>query len=508
MIRFQTNLESVVALWLMVTWMVPGGAAADPLDQENRVEIEVKPADDYTVVPVGERGVVVVGSPKVKKGTEVAIALFDTEFNQVWTEELLLDKKQEYQAHALDGDQLLLIFMKTRKPQWTVIQCDLEDGEAVVRVVEAPFKVNGIEEMTVAGDDVYVAGNTNKGDVLLHHRRGEEEAGEVPIDDATGKGKNLDIQRLMAVRGGNEADLELVKTHKGKPRIAVLGLADGAIERPVLFGEFPGENYPRSAQRLELSDGTELIIGAYADRERQKGSQGLYVSQWDGGELDFIEYTSFSELENFFGYLSERRQERLEKKAERKQAKGSDLNLDIRLDVHDIIEQGDRYLMVAEAYYPEYYTYSTTTTSVVNGVATTNTTTYTVFVGWRYTHAIVVAMDREGHVLWDNCLKIGNVLHKKRKHNVKVAVEGERVVMFYNYTGSIYTTVVDGDEVIDDREEVDHETIEEDESIRKSWESSSAYWYERNFLLWGIHKVKDPGEGKRRVFYFSKVSAR
>ncbi len=481
--------------------------SANPLDQEGRIEIPVKHSDDYQVVPVGDRGVVVVGATSGRGESTASIVLHDVDFQRLWEQDLALPGGHKLRTHAFDGDELHLFFHKNRSADWIQVSLALDDGAKTVTTVQGPGRMTGLEEVAVVNDQVYVVGNTRKGDTLLHHVLGETGASAVPIDEASGPGKWLDVQRLIPGRGELEVDLELRKTNKRRPQVALLGLARGEVVDPLLLGEGMEDSDPRSAQRFLLGDGGELIVGTYASRELQQGAQGLYVGTRSGDGLRDVELHSFSDFENFFDYLPERRQQRLEKKAERKKAKGSDLNLDFRLQIHDIVDQGERYLMLAEVYRPEYTTYTVTTTTMVNGVATPTTTTYTVFIGWRYTHAILAALDRQGRLQWDHCFKIGDVLTMKRREYIKVLTEGDRVLMLYNHGGSVFTKIVQGDEVLDDREVTEQEPMEDDEKIKKSWSSGAAYWYERNFLLWGYQKVKDPGEGKRKVFYFTKVSA-
>ena len=54
-----------------------------------------------------------------------------------------------------------------------------------------------------------------------------------------------------------------------------------------------------------------------------------------------------------------RRQERIENKIERKKINGKKIKFNYRLLVHDIIDHGDQYIMLGEAFYPKYKTSST-----------------------------------------------------------------------------------------------------------------------------------------------------
>lgn len=56
----------------------------------------------------------------------------------------------------------------------------------------------------------------------------------------------------------------------------------------------------------------------------------------------------------FFNFLTPKQKERQEKKIKDKEVKGEDLRLDYRLLMHDIIKNGENYIIIAEAFYPDY----------------------------------------------------------------------------------------------------------------------------------------------------------
>ncbi|MFB0947107.1 MAG: hypothetical protein QMB24_13335, partial [Spirosomataceae bacterium] len=54
----------------------------------------------------------------------------------------------------------------------------------------------------------------------------------------------------------------------------------------------------------------------------------------------------------------------------------------------------------------------------------------------------------------------------------------------------------------------DKETLvvrKENESIKETEFSDASFWYGNNFLYWGYQKIKTTDEGKRKVFFITKV---
>jgi hypothetical protein len=77
----------------------------------------------------------------------------------------------------------------------------------------------------------------------------------------------------------------------------------------------------------------------------------LYLTHFDNGEQTGTTMIDFSELSNFFGYLSPKRQQKLKEKIARKKNEGKETNFSYLLQVHDLIKTEKGALVLAEVYY-------------------------------------------------------------------------------------------------------------------------------------------------------------
>ena len=240
-------------------------------------------------------------------------------------------------------------------------------------------------------------------------------------------------------------------------------------------------------------------------------AQGIYVAKISYRGQKFIKYYNFAEFENFFEAYGVKEEKKIKKKAKRKKKKGKQLVLEVSLLIHDILEKDDEYVAVAEAYVPV-YAQRTRYDPITGMVITSNREE---FIGYRYTHAMVAAFDKEnGNMNWDNSFPIWNVISEKLKQKVQVVSEEKDSVttLIYNKEGYLLSRdIIDG-EVIANRQMRPIETEFMNERIKSEYNSDIEHWYGNHFLAWGSRKIVDTGERlfskdrNKQVFYFYKVS--
>ena len=144
-----------------------------------------------------------------------------------------------------------------------------------------------------------------------------------------------------------------------------------------------------------------------------------------------------------------KQQERMESKIQKRKKQGKDLRLQYRLLVHDIIQRNGQYIMIAEAYYPEYRNNNNYYGSPMMGgfgmgggfgigfgspwgySPYSNYRSYPVFDGYVYPHAVIAGFDMQGNLLWDNSFEINDVKTFVLKEKVKVSIKESAIKTKY-----------------------------------------------------------------------------
>ncbi|MDP5139125.1 MAG: hypothetical protein NWP83_01485 [Spirosomaceae bacterium] len=127
----------------------------------------------------------------------------------------------------------------------------------------------------------------------------------------------------------------------------------------------------------------------------------------------------------------------------------------------------------------------------------------TIIDGFDYTHAFMVAFDNNGKIKWDNSIVYDDVRSYDLKEKISVLQQGDGFYAAYTDESKLSLAVISEDGVTADKETL--VVKKENESIRDTEFSEASFWYENNFLYWGYQKIKAADEGKRKVFFITKV---
>ncbi|MGB5928517.1 MAG: hypothetical protein WBH03_10090, partial [Cyclobacteriaceae bacterium] len=267
-----------------------------------------------------------------------------------------------------------------------------------------------------------------------------------------------------------------------------------------------------------LKNGETLVMGTYGTR-RSDYSRGLYLGRLDGQEQLSLDYFNYGELNNFFDYMKERRQERVKKRIRRRKVKGKKLRFNYRVKLNDIIETEDQFILLGEAFYVRYSSQPSprnlNNASTLNNPAMWRNNAYgnmMSFSGFQYTHAVIMGFDKSGNKLWDNSFEINDVESLNLEQLVNASVESnDKVVLLYLYENVIRSKIIQGNEVVEGKSFNDLRLKFEDDIAQKTDSELTGldHWFGQNFYAHGVQKIKNMrDEGvklNREVFFINKI---
>ncbi|TND08612.1 MAG: hypothetical protein FD123_2116 [Bacteroidetes bacterium] len=505
-----------------------------------RMEIEAASASDqYNILPVGKNGVILFNENQEKgeKGEKVIeFTKYDVNFKKVWTKQQAVSSRMTMVKYDYDMDNLYLLLMGTRRnADYSVLRLNINSGSITATNGKTPVRMR-VTDFKAMGDDAFWGGSTvpswfqmclygytcglarsavNTTPLLMHTDLAAQNSelaklkykGQCSVTDISKDTEQKTFDAVIASHPDKKTfDLDVKEFY-----------ANGGPKSELRLDP-QGANLPLNAHVSNLKNKEKLIVGTYSQASTSGKqvvvspySDGLYITKAKGEEQEFIKYYAFSELKSFWKYIeanySARKAMKMKKRARKKSEQGQTLDVNYQLLVHDVLEYNDQYIMVAEAYYPEYHTEFYT--EYVNGKPVTRTRQ--VFDGWRYTHAIVCGFDKSGNMLWDNTFEIWNILTFNLKERVRVLPQEKELVLAYAYGGAIHSKIIQGSEVIDNKSSTPIETNKEGDKVRSNYDSDMAFWYDNYFVTWGYQRIKNTeekgkgGKKKRTVFFFNKI---
>lgn len=251
-----------------------------------------------------------------------------------------------------DGQSVYLLFTRNRTDFYQVVKVGIAGFMETFYLTSVDkFQITDFQTL---GYSVFMAGTVRDEPMLLYTNLASKQSKVLPgVTQANTVIQSVDIDTLhhlvnvcYAARKGREIKM-ISRTFDE------YGQAVGQVMVE------PEPDYSLLNGRLfMLNDSTKLMIGTYGFRNMQgnnnSASQGLFLYKIVYDEVEFTQYHSFTDFKNFFNFMSDREQERMQRKIERKKESGDDVKLNYRLLVHDIIEQNGNYLISGEVFYPEY----------------------------------------------------------------------------------------------------------------------------------------------------------
>ncbi|MEM6840831.1 MAG: hypothetical protein AAF944_24045 [Bacteroidota bacterium] len=487
---------------------VPGLSLAQ-IVQPERVEIEIdNNSDNYVVVSAEERGLMLFRETDVrqKNGTRLwEFIHYDTDLNEKWKRTYELNSLLSLRGYDYDRGQLCILFQKGQYQDkaMEMINMNVASGDTAYHTVRRIVPVN-LEFFEIIGQTVVLGGNINYRPVVMHYdmllrkinvlRDIYRENGEI-IDIIPNKRDNT-FDVLIA-----EVTPEKVKTVTVKSYDQYSNMLQSAPLKP------QGRRNLLDAQVTEFDGQRQFLAGTYGPK-RSRYSRGLFVATLGPSGDQQMRYYSYADLENFFGYMRERREERVKRRIEKKKQEGRKIRLNYRMVVHELIADGDKYIMLGEAYYPKYNSYYYS--GFYGYGSSRNNNMY--FDGYRYTHAIAVCFDKKGELLWDHAFKLDNAKSMQLEQLVHVTSQENRVVLMYSYDGEITSKVIQDNGEVQDVVTSEVALPSPDDKIRRNDKEVFGIqkWYDEYFYVHGtqdIRTVANSGiSSTRKVFFINKVA--
>ncbi|MBU0489572.1 MAG: hypothetical protein KKA07_09840 [Bacteroidetes bacterium] len=515
-------------------------------DKPVRKEIEANEVEGgFTVVPVGENGVVVYY--EMEKGpnsrNDWKFTRYDTDFKEISELIFSVEGGLTVYEYKYREDENVLYILFTKKKKAEIVIYDLNKNAITGKVV------------TTSGVGRYVRSFDAKDNLAVYG--GHTSNRKFPQIVLTilyplwycgspmglYKYKPHSSYTIVDTRTGKSKDI----VESGGTYSYVVGFADNFNERPgitaIVNSRKKNESYleffnvddefsPESVAKLEVpfnniylnaivsgdKKNSFYIIGNYYDKGKAseamatgsvKGyiSNGLFIALIEDGKAIYFKYHTFDKFKEFFSYMSTRGKKKMAKKKARAEKKGKVLDYGTNLLFHrEVIEQNGNRVVIGEAYYPRYETHCYS--SYVNGQWVQ--TCYTVFVGYQFTHCMIAAFDKEGEIVWDYSFPLGQILTFDLRHKVKAVANKEDIRLFYNYGGALSSFVVSEGRRVSSTAMAEVESLYDEDNTQSNSSSNVQYWYNNFFIATGFQKIKNTekegGKKKRYVYYFNKMA--
>lgn len=482
------------------------------LIQPDRIEFEIDNKDgDFQIIPAEENGLLVIKETrnKSRNGFEWNFNLVDSALNIQWTRQYPIPFGSSFLGYDYNQGGFYLLFGKSeyRLEDMRVMRLSLERGDTSSYVVNTVFPVQ-LSTFEVVDNTIIFGGKANFRPVVMLYDMIEQKPQVLPgfynnnseIIDIRTDDESKSFTVILNEKTIRKKVTVSIKTFDSKGNLLQTKSLDTDYEKSLIDGV-----------STSFSNGEQYIAGTYSKR-KSEFSRGLYLAKLQGENQELIKYHNYADLSNFFSYMKVKREQRVKNRIAKKKDEGKNVKFNYRLLVHDIIERGDEYILIGEAYYPKY-------SNTNSGGYYTASSNYDYrnlwvnpnFIGFNYTHAVVVAFDKAGNILWDNSFEINDVLSLSLNKFVKVNVQDDKIVLLYIYENVLRAKIIKDNEIIEGKSfdpialKFQSDEVKDTDKEMEGMDN----WFDGNFYAYGVQNIKNLKDRdvklSRKVFYINKI---
>ena len=484
------------------------------ISQPLRYEIEIENLyDEYYIVSAQENGLFLFKELEQESDNKELlweIIRLDTSFQEMNRRKVIIDKKFSFRGYSYDNGQFVMLFQEgiefAQDLLFITFSINSDTFQSYLYENLVPIKLT---EFEAKNDAVVFGGNVNMRTVVMMYNFNAEKGVVLP-------GFYNDRSSLLQIVTDTDDDFVRIITSDRMPnrRYGIIVRAFNTMGERIFTNELLAKDdlSLTDGRIVNSSEGANLLAGTYSVNKRTETSRGMYVADFNKLDGNQINYYNYGELENFFNYMKERRKERILKKIARKKVKGRKLKFSYRLFVQDIIKQNNENILIGEAYYP---TYSNRTSNNFISPYSYDPFSYSnsaqVFDGYKYTHAVIIAFDDNGKLLWDNSFEINDLKSFQLEEHVQLAFLKNEIVMLYLYDQQLKIKVIKNNEIVEGKYTEDLKLMFENDEMKVNDEELEGleHWYGNNFYAYGVNKVKNLKDENiklnRKVFFINKI---
>lgn len=475
--------------------------------QPQRLEWELKDDEEYfTILPAEELGLLLFRESKERGRRGMRnweFSYVDTALAPMWTKLLEIDFNYKMLGYAYRQGEAILLFRDGYAPKddFVIIAMDVASGDTLHHMVKSLVPMNTLTHFEVVGHAALVAGMINYRPTIVHY---DFETGKSKVIPGIYKGESELLELKVDERTKTFNVLIAEKTFDKLFTVTLMSFdADGVLlqntklqpekERSLIF-----------AGSTPFKDEEIMVTGTYAHK-RSNYSRGIFIAKVDELGNHDITYYSYADLDNFFNYLSARREARVKRKIERQRIKGKKTKFNYRMLVREVIEKDGSYVMIGEAFYPMYRNFHYSAFyDPFHHARNSN------FIGYKFTHAIVIGFDSKGNVLWDNSFEINDVESYDLAEVVKVGIDEDKIILLYLYDGVIRSKVIQNGEVLEGKSSDDIKLNSDTAKVSNTFDEYGGIdnWYDDCFYAYGIQRIRSKDAGYawgKKVFFINKV---
>jgi len=488
------------------------------IEEVKKLEIDInkKQGEDYAIINLHEKGLVTVLESEeiLKQGKrEIIFTKYDTTLQKQWKHTEILENTQNIFRYHIDQEYIWFL-IKKENYEYKALALNILTGKTEVINYERIMDLN-IQLFKPANGLLYLGGTIDEKPAVLRYDPSKKTPPKVLSSINQLK---AEVKEIIPNPADSSVYVLLAYPYQSKGIIY--------INKYNYFGKLisniaiePIQNYRVLTWQPYLFNNQELyLFGTYSYKSRGK-AQGIYIGRPETPRQTFRFY-DFSNMKQFYSYLSERRRNKLQEKINSKQQNDRLYFHDKSMFIRDLRITKDRIFMMGETYIP---IYDRTSASERLWFGMAGNYSLNRFYNdrfrdrqfsdgkrkplyYKYKHANVWAFDHETNLLWDNCLKLEDSEVVQPQALTQYYSENDSLTMMYLTEEEIFTTKTAGENEVTDVRIFGLDSKNDTHRYIDRKNDYLRHWYGKYFIYHGIRKLNHWVQNEHEdIFYIGKI---
>ncbi len=492
-------MPGVRILLLCLLALAPALLCAQAPTQSLRLELPFKLEEtEAEVIALPDSNLLVYSKTANTWGTKAAFQLekYNHKLEKVWSKEASLDASDQYIRYTTEAPFIYFAFNNYTPNEFKFLRIDMNTG--ALQLTELKIDIDYLFEFKVLQGKFFLIGREESDDksMLLHAD---------PVKKV--------VKQLPSIYGSQSTFSDLLDDAENKRMDVVITESNGRISRlqvksfdangELISNHFILQTPNKSLLNAEVSPGdstAKMLYGTYGSRDL-RFMQGFFAAPVASQVVEG-QFYNLLQLKNFFKFVSPKREKRLRAREISRQKAGKDPGYQYRVLLHDLIPTPQGYILPGEIYVPQYKNGSNYFNTSIRGAGSR------ISDGYKRSHAIALAFDKEGTLLWDNCFPLKDVVTPELTHAVEVSYTPDnRLIMVYpEEEGRLKYRIMLQDKYNDEEKELELLSYDEEDKINATEEVGIIKWYGNHFAAFGFQRIRSNDAGSRSVFFINKVT--
>lgn len=497
--------------------------------EEAKAEFPIEKRKDMTfeALSFGEKGILLFSSERGESATRKYIfRKYDKNLNPIWIKEYILDNRFIYKINAkeLTEDKAYFLYYQATKRVVAILQVDFESGELNMRQTESPVSID-FAEMQVFGNNAFIIGEVARELTILDFSFFDNKIKIVPDVFK----KNLKIRDLSIDYDNVKGYVVAKKTERRSDCDVVIKSfqSDGKLIENLDVKTRDNQTLI-FAKHLVVKD-KQFLVATYGENCKEYANGLAFVRISPDNQQEYIKYIPFSDLQNFFKYMTKGQLKRTYKRIDKFRSKGKNMPFRYNIILHRLIKRGENIVVIGEAYET-----NTAQNNQNNGFNNTYSgfrpygygqfynpytmspyNSMTMRPSFVYSHAFMVEFDQNGKIVADNILSLDDTQVQEMQRLVTPHIGKTKDVLFQLNTDQYKISAFKGsDSIFRSKKEYYKNPNKEEYSSEKEEnkarididDASITSWYDDYFVLYGV-SLKNPNDlfSSEKYFHLKKM---